>query len=150
MPRAVHLRTWHYAQAVENCARQPTHVMVIFAPRSSIGKSRILFKAATAQTVSDKLFNVEDLLVTVHRTRKATAEVTASSQVCASVDIRCKFIEALCTRVGMNPRCEQRMVIPHPNRLQGSILLHGGSPRQLWTLGYELNKNEHVGLRAVA
>ena len=139
MRRLSNQPSWHGELPVENCTNQDAHIKSIFAPRSSTGKSRILFTAATAQTVSDKLFNVEDLLVTVHRTRNATAEVTASSQVCASVDIRCKFIEALCSRVGMNPRCEQRMVTPHPNRLQGSILQHGGSPRQLWTLGYELN-----------
>lgn len=94
--------------------------------------------------MTDKFFSnvTEALLVTVHRTRNATAEVTASSQVCASADIGCKFIETLCSGVGMNLGCEQRVVIPHPNRLQGAILQHGGSSRQLWTLGYELIKNE--------
>lgn len=93
--------------------------------------------------MSDKLSSTgtEDLLVTVHRTRNATAEVTASSQVYASADIRCKFIEALWAGVGMDPGHEQRVAIPTRIDSKGLSSCKGGSSRQLWALGYDFNKN---------
>ncbi len=125
---------------VDNCATEHSEVVGIFAPRSLIGKSQPLFTAATAQTVSDKFFNVEALLVTVHRSRKAT-EVTAISQVCASASIGYKFIEVLWAGVGINLGFELMVMILHLKRLQGPYLQYGGSAHQLRALGYELLKN---------